>query len=271
MNALPSVDGASLPPIQPGRFCPSSYALGLDAFRAEPEFDTDLIYVVGGLYGNSEALRAIIACFDAEPADRKLLCFNGDFHWFDRDPDCFAAVEEGTRPYLRLRGNVETELASDDDAAGCGCAYPDSVAQDRIEQTWREELAQRMETLGVQLFASSHTCLPVASSVEREGRTYAVINNGAAGMGNFRGDPNGMLTRIACPGVAEPPIRPLYRTHLAQCRVEALPVVFDHPAWQARFRAMWPLDSEAHRSYGQRILNGPAYELPGAVRGQFHT
>ena len=80
-----------------------------------------------------------------------------------------------------------------------------------------------------------------------------------------------MLTRIACPGVAEPPIRPLYRTHLALCRVAALPVVFDHPAWQARFRAMWPLDSEAHRSYGQRILNGPAYELPGAVRGQFHA
>ena len=34
-----------------------------------------------------------------------------------------------------LRGNVETELAGDDEANGCGCAYPESVPDDDVERS----------------------------------------------------------------------------------------------------------------------------------------
>ena len=56
------------------------------------------------------------------------IVFNGDFHWFDAEPDWFAAVERGVSGKRALRGNVETEIArSADVGAGCGCAYPESV------------------------------------------------------------------------------------------------------------------------------------------------
>jgi len=82
--------------------------------------------VAGGLYGNLQALRAAEAMAQAEPGARLVL--NGDFHWFDADPDWFAAVEDAARRHLRLRGNVETEIARGvTPETGCGCAYPDDV------------------------------------------------------------------------------------------------------------------------------------------------
>ena len=47
---------------------------------------------------------------------------------------------------------------------------------------------------GVRAFASSHTCLPVLQCFEGD---HAVVNNGAAGMPNFRGTRYGLATRIS--------------------------------------------------------------------------
>lgn len=114
-----------------GRFCPLDYQISPSAFSvANTLAECDLLYVVGGLYGNTEALTLIKNAFEAEPARNKQMVFNGDFHWFDINDDEFAAVERGTAPYIRLRGNVETELARlivGADEVGCGCAYPDDV------------------------------------------------------------------------------------------------------------------------------------------------
>jgi len=52
--------------------------------------------------------------------------FNGDFHWLDVDPQDFLAVSETVLAHYATKGNVEAELASDEDA-GCGCAYPDYI------------------------------------------------------------------------------------------------------------------------------------------------
>lgn len=116
-----------------GRFCPVDYQISPAAFSvANTLVECDVLYVVGGLYGNTEALELIVKAFEAEPARHKQMVFNGDFHWFDIGDDEFSTIEKKTSPYLRLRGNVETELArvraSEDHDAGCGCAYPDDVA-----------------------------------------------------------------------------------------------------------------------------------------------
>ena len=64
------------------------------------------------------------------------LVFNGDFHWFDAEPDWFAQVERRVTPHLALRGNVETEVARNADiGAGCGCAYPESVDADVVSRS----------------------------------------------------------------------------------------------------------------------------------------
>lgn len=117
-----------------GRDCPLDYRLARDAFSAEPLFDCDVLYVVGGLYGNRQALAAVQRRLMAEPNAR--VVFNGDAHWFDRDPQIFQQIEQGISAHLALRGNVETELGrAADSGAGCGCAYPITVDEIVVERS----------------------------------------------------------------------------------------------------------------------------------------
>jgi hypothetical protein len=127
---------------QAGRFCPTDYRLPINAFSvASSANDCDVLYVVGGLYGNTAALKVILQAFDAELAGNKRLVFNGDFHWFDIAENQFSEIETLTSPHLRLRGNVETELArvqSELEAdPGCGCAYPADVADSVVDYSNR--------------------------------------------------------------------------------------------------------------------------------------
>jgi hypothetical protein len=50
--------------------------------------------------------------------------------------------------------------------------------------------------------------------------------------------------------------------------IEALAIDIDGAAWQRQFLQLWPEGSDAHASYFNRILNGPAYHLKDAVRPQ---
>jgi len=106
---------------------------------------------------------------------------------------------------------------------------------------------------GVRVFASSHTCLPVLKEF-LGGRV--LVNNGAAGMPNFRGERYGVATRIS----TRPARDALYGTRCAGVYVEAMRIVYDVPAWERRFLELWPAGSDAHRSYFERIVGGPAFE-----------
>jgi predicted phosphodiesterase len=98
-----------------------------------PEIVTKALYVAGGLYGNLAALDALERMAEAE---RATIVLNGDFHWFDADPEWFAAIEARVKRHAALRGNVETEVARAADAgAGCGCAYPASVDQGVVRRS----------------------------------------------------------------------------------------------------------------------------------------
>ena len=118
-----------------GRMCPADYAYPPSVFARTPEFTAETLYVVGGLYGNLAALAAIER-LAARETDKPAVVFNGDVHWFDAEPDWFAAVERGVAPYRALRGNVETEIARESDiGAGCGCAYPETVNEDAVQRS----------------------------------------------------------------------------------------------------------------------------------------
>ncbi|MBI1396254.1 MAG: hypothetical protein GC151_09780 [Betaproteobacteria bacterium] len=121
---------------QPGRACPLHYRYAPESFAAAPSIGTDVLYVVGGLYGNPFALDAVLALAARERTE-PLIVFNGDFHWFDVDPGVFERVDRAVSHHERLRGNVETELAGDDDAAGCGCAYPEWVGDAEVDRSNR--------------------------------------------------------------------------------------------------------------------------------------
>jgi hypothetical protein len=287
----------------------------------------EVLYVVGGLYGNQAALARVLELFALERG-RKCLVFNGDFHWFDADPPVFAQVQQQVLAHQALRGNVETELAlgDDDSAAGCGCAYPDWVGDGVVERSnrilqrlrsaatpqqraelaalpmwlradvgavrlaivhgdatslagWgfaqehlrspaqRAEVAAGMDQAQVDAFACSHTCLPVFQAIQAPAGRPArwVLNNGAAGMPNFRGEPCGLLTRIA--------LQPLARAE--RCFgvdlgggvvAEGVRISSDAAMWRTQFARLWPPGSDAHVSYFDRIAHGPDYSLADAVR-----
>jgi hypothetical protein len=320
------------PDTAPGRSCPLHYRYrpaDLAVQAPAPLRALEVLYVVGGLYGNEAALARVLALFERERG-RKALVFNGDFHWFDADPAVFARVQRAVLAHEALRGNVETELAAPPapaaDDAGCGCAYPEWVGDGVVERSnrilarlrhavgeaqraelaalpmwqradvgplrlalvhgdatslagWgfaqehlreaahRAEVARWFDAAGVDAFACTHTCLPVFQAVAgAPGRAPRwVLNNGAAGMPNFRGDTAGLLTRVA----TTPFEGPERRFGVAMgCGVvaEGIAIEIDAPAWQAAFRTQWPAGSDADVSYFGRLTQGPGYELTEAVR-----
>jgi len=118
-----------------GRLCPADYCYEPSIFDRAPDFTSEILYVVGGLYGNVAALDTVERLAQAERAPVTIV-FNGDFHWFDAEPAWFAAVEAGVSGHAAIRGNVETEIARPDDVgAGCGCAYPESVSNETVARS----------------------------------------------------------------------------------------------------------------------------------------
>ena len=158
MSALPAAPARE----QPGRSCPVSYRYSPRVFDRAPEIVADTMYVVGGLYGNVEALATVLEMAQRE---RAALVFNGDFHWFDVAAEDFAQVSREVLRHAALRGNVETEIAGEDSGAGCGCAYPADVSDavvsrsneilDRLRDTARgyPALRQRLAALPMHLRA----------------------------------------------------------------------------------------------------------------------
>ena len=110
----------------PGRSCPLHYRYPSAALAREPDLRVETLYVVGGLYGNRQALATALSLAAAEQP-RATLVFNGDFNWFNVDDAGFAAVNGEVLRHAAMRGNVETELASDDGAAGRGGPHPPDI------------------------------------------------------------------------------------------------------------------------------------------------
>jgi hypothetical protein len=254
--------------------------------------------------------------------------FNGDFHWLDTDPEDFVAISHAVLAHHAIRGNVEAELASEEDA-GCGCAYPDYVGDDVVDRSnqvitrlratarrfpglvrrlgalpmyltasvagervgivhgdpeslagwrlaleamepgdpavrrqvgWRgrpttpTDLLDWFGRAGVAVFASTHTGLPYAQVVPDGSRRRLVVNNGAAGLGNFADTTFGVVTRLSSD--PRPPADGLYGTTIGALRCDAVALRFDLGEWWRRFLSQWPPGSPGHRSYLARLTRG---------------
>jgi hypothetical protein len=302
--------------------CPVDYRYAPSALARPAEFSADVLYVVGGLYGNLAALDALDALVAAESAPTTIV-FNGDFHWFDAEPGWFAEVERRVCRHRAVRGNVETEIARRGDVgAGCGCAYPESV-DDGVVRRSNEILGELRETAvalagvrerladlpmhlvarvgdlrvgivhgdaaslagwrfahdaldhdsarswlddirrasGVDVFASTHTCLAALRDFSLPGGRLSIINNGAAGMPNFAGTRFGLVSRIA---TVTSPHQVLYGMTRAGVRLDAIALAYDTGEFLRRFLARWPAGTPANESYLKRIASGPDYGIAQA-------
>jgi len=123
-----------------GRSCPLAYRYDpAELCRQASESSADVLYVIGGLYGNVLALDEIERMARAEENEgrRVQLVFNGDFNWFNANDDLFREVNERVLRHTASLGNVEYELANPSPGAGCGCAYPEFVDQGVVERSNR--------------------------------------------------------------------------------------------------------------------------------------
>ena len=123
-----------------GRSCPLAYRYRPEVLCHDPEpVAEDVLYVIGGLYGNVEALDEIerMAAEEEQLGRRVRLVFNGDFNWFNADDSLFREINQRVLKHTASLGNVEYELAVPSDSAGCGCAYPDFVDQGVVERSNR--------------------------------------------------------------------------------------------------------------------------------------
>lgn len=171
--------GAS--PARPGRSCPPHYGYSPRVLARAADLAADAVYVVGGLYGNALALDAIERMAGAEP-QAPTLVFNGDFHWFDAEPELYAGIQGRVMAvaagHVVLRGNVETEIASAGSAAGCGCAYPESVPDDDVERS--NAIMARLRAVAAQLdMALGLAALPMHRVLAVNGLRVAVVHGDA--------------------------------------------------------------------------------------------
>lgn len=151
-------------------------------------------------------------------------------------------------------GEARVGLVHGDASSLAGWGFSRDRLDDIDHRRWIESA---FAAARVDVFASSHTCLPVLRRYSVEGRDVAVANNGAAGMPNFRGSRHGIVTRVS---VHPAPRSPLYGTRVGGIHVEAVAVDYDAEAFRRRFLACWPEGSPAHDSYFRRLESGPAFD-----------
>lgn len=123
-----------------GRSCPLAYRYDPAALCQSPETTTaDVLYIVGGLYGNPCALDEIerMARQETDQGRSVQLVFNGDFNWFNASDELFRDINTRLQAYTVSLGNVEYELANPAAGAGCGCAYPEQVEQQVVDRSNR--------------------------------------------------------------------------------------------------------------------------------------
>lgn len=155
-------------------------------------------------------------------------------------------------------GNCAVGVVHGDAESLAGWRFDATALDDCANHAW---VARCFAAADVDIFASTHTCLPALRRFAREDGNRIVINNGAAGMPNFRGRLAGLVTRI---GVGPSPHLTLYCAQLAGIHVDALAVGYDRLRWEALFLGNWPPGSPAHESYFGRIAEGPDYSVQRA-------
>jgi hypothetical protein len=134
----------------------------------------------------------------------------------------------------------------------------------RGQPTTPAELLDWFGRADVTVLASTHTGLPYAQVLPDGRGQRLVVNNGAAGLGNFAGTTFGVVTRLS--SNPRPPADSLYGATVGALRCDAVALRFDLGEWRRRFLAQWPPGSPGHRSYFTRLTRGTHLRLQQAAR-----
>ncbi len=172
-------------PNGPGRSCPVSYRTRPEDLAATASLATTTLYVVGGLYGSVAALEAVLARA-AREAPAPLLVFNGDFHYLDVETDSFRTVAEAVAAHRATRGNVEAELCSAAEDAGCGCGYPPYVDDATVDRSNQVMARLRATAATLPELVAPLAALPAQLAVEVGGVRVGIVHGDPEGLAGWR-------------------------------------------------------------------------------------
>lgn len=139
----------------------------------------ETVYIVGGIYGNMEALRCVLQMKIQEEQQFgtpvKLL-FNGDYNWLNCDAESFVEINESVLCHFAMRGNVETELADASGGNDCGCNYPNYIDNSLIERS--NLIMQRLQPLATEFpdIATRLAALPMFCKVTVGDKEIGVVH-----------------------------------------------------------------------------------------------
>jgi hypothetical protein len=113
------------------------------------------------------------------------LIFNGDFNWFNVDAESFTTINREVLRHIALRGNVETELAADNDA-GCGCVYPDYVDDADVERS--NAIMRRLANTAAEFpdLVRMLTALPMHAVASVGDMRFGVVHGDAESLAGWR-------------------------------------------------------------------------------------
>lgn len=171
-----------------GRSCPTAYRYRPEDLAQPAAFGADTLYIVGGLYGNPEALRVITNRVEHERRTGRdvRLVFNGDFNWFNANKEDFEHVNRTVLSHTACAGNVEFEIAAPSTEAGCGCSYPDYIGQGLVQRS--NAIMQRLQQTAAAYpgLRRALTQLPLHLTVSVAGERTAIVHGDPESLSGWR-------------------------------------------------------------------------------------
>lgn len=126
-----------------------------------------------------------------------------------------------------------------------------------------EELEEFFANHAVDVLSTTHTCAAAAMTVGNG----AVINNGSAGLPEYKDMIFGLVNRISTTKHPDA----LYRAEVKGAYIEAVPVRYDNDTFISWFDSIWEEGSPAAKSYRPRAIAGPDTVISDAVSGDFEV
>ncbi len=142
-----------------------------------------------------------------------------------------------------MNKNIAVTHGDEKNMAGWLCSIDNLKLENR-----REELANWFINNNIDVLATTHTCLPVITTI----KSSVVINNGSSGMANVQNETYGIITRIA--ENSHP--NNIVSQKIDNIFIELVKVDFNIDEFINWFDKIWDKNSPASISYRNRIVNG---------------
>ena len=127
-----------------------------------------------------------------------------------------------------------------------------SFSSQSIREVKKEDFLNFFNLVNADVIVSSHTCLPVfCNAIHRNGEEKLLLNNGAAGMPNFRNKEFGIIIRIS--STEFPDEKVLYRKRIKNYFFEAIKLEYANENFVKDFLSNWPFKSPGYKAYFDRI------------------